>query len=87
MKSFNYYIDFVIEFKQSEDDQLKKRLFDKFADVVELVKNFVNERNNELKKVKDRPIDIDNIQELVEVLNHEKRIKRTKERLWTLSES
>ena len=87
MKSFNYYIDFVIEFKQSDDDQLKKRLFDKFADVVELVKNFVNERNNELKKVKDRPIDIDNIQELVEVLNHEKRIKRTKERLWTLSES
>lgn len=87
MKSFNSYIDFVIEFKQSEDDQLKKRLFDKFADVVELVKNFVNERNNELKKVKDRPIDIDNIQELVEVLNHEKRIKRTKERLWTLSES
>ena len=87
MKSFNSYIDFVIEFKQSEDDQLKKRLFDKFADVVELVKNFVNERNNELKKVKDRPIDIDNIQELVEVLNHEKRIKRTKEKLWTLSES
>ena len=87
MKSFNSYIDFVIEFKQSDDDQLKKRLFDKFSDVVELVKNFVNDRNNELKKVKDRPIDIDNIQELVEVLNHEKRIKRTKEKLWTLSES
>ena len=87
MKSFNSYIDFVIEFKQSDDDQLKKRLFDKLSDVVELVKNFVNDRNNELKKVKDRPIDIDNIQELVEVLNHEKRIKRTKERLWTLSES